>query len=91
MNQLFSAYARGKDAKELSLILGDSALSEIDQKYAAFADAFERDYVSQGFDTNRSIKETLDLGWKLLGMLPRQELRRVDPKLVDKYYKESKE
>ncbi len=91
MNQLFSAYARGKDAKELSLILGDSALSEIDQKYAAFADVFERDYVSQGFDTNRSIKETLDLGWKLLGMLPRQELRRVDPKLVDKYYKESKE
>lgn len=91
MNQLFSAYARGKDAKELSLILGDSALSEIDQKYAAFADAFERDYVSQGFDTNRSIKETLDLGWKLLGMLPRQELRRVDAKLVDKYYKESKE
>jgi len=90
MNQLFSAYARGKDAKELSLILGDSALSEIDQKYAAFADAFETKYVSQGFDTNRTITETLDLGWELLRMLPRQELRRVDPKLVDEYYKESK-
>ncbi len=90
MNQLFSAYARGKDAKELSLILGDSALSEIDQKYAVFADEFEKQYVSQGFETNRTIEETLDLGWELLSLLPRQELKRVDPKLVDKYYKEHK-
>lgn len=90
MNQLFSAYARGKDAKELSLILGDSALSEIDQKYAVFADEFEKQYVSQGFETNRTIEETLDLGWELLSLLPRQELKRIDPKLVDKYYKEHK-
>lgn len=88
MNQLFSAYARGKDAKELSLILGDSALSEIDQKYAIFADEFEKEYVSQGFETNRTIAETLDLGWKLLSILPRQELKRIDPELIKKYYKD---
>ncbi len=88
MNQLFSAYARGKDAKELSLILGDSALSEIDQKYAVFADEFEKQYISQGFETNRPISETLDLGWKLLSILPRSELKRISPELVEKYYKE---
>lgn len=88
MNQLFSAYARGKDAKELSLILGDSALSETDQKYALFADEFERHYISQGFETNRTIGETLDLGWDLLSLLPKSELKRIDPTLVEKYYKE---
>ncbi|HZJ89730.1 MAG TPA: V-type ATP synthase subunit B [Bacilli bacterium] len=88
MNQLFSAYARGKDAKELSLILGDSALSETDQKYALFADEFEKLYISQGFETNRTIDETLDLGWKLLSILPKSELKRIDPTLVEKYYKE---
>ena len=66
MNQLFSAYARGKDAKELMVILGEAALTDIDKLYAKFADAFEQEYVSQGYDTNRSIEETLDLGWKLL-------------------------
>ena len=71
MNQLFAAYSRGKDAKELAVILGDAALSDTDKLYARFADAFEEEYVSQGFYTNRSIEETLDLGWKLLYILTR--------------------
>ncbi len=86
MNQLFAAYARGKDAKELSTILGDSALSELDKLYADFADQFERRYVSQGYETNRSIEETLDLGWELLRILPKSELKRINLKLIDKYY-----
>jgi len=86
MNQLFSAYARGKDARELMIILGESALTEMDKIYARFADRFEREYVSQGYDCDRSIEETLDLGWELLRMLPRSELRRISDKLLDKYY-----
>ena len=86
MNQLFSAYARGKDAKELMVILGEAALTDIDKLYAKFADEFEKVYVSQGFDTNRSIEETLDIGWKLLSILPRSELKRISDELLDKYY-----
>jgi len=86
MNQLFAAYARGKEALELAVILGDAALSPMDKLYAKFADAFEEQYVSQGFDVNRSIEQTLDLGWKLLGMLPSSELRRVRQAYIDKYY-----
>lgn len=86
MNQLFAAYSRGKDAKELQVILGEDALSEIDLKYAKFADAFEEEYVSQGFDTDRSIDETLAIGWKLLSMLPRSELKRVRDQFLDQYY-----
>jgi len=86
MNQLFAAYARGKDAKELSQILGEAALSEVDRIYAKFADAFEAEYVSQGFDTDRSIEETLSIGWKLLSMLPRNELKRIREELIDQYY-----
>jgi len=86
MNQLFSAYARGKDCKELMVILGESALTEIDKLYAKFADEFERQYVSQGYNTNRSIEETLDLGWKLLKILPRSELKRISEELLEKYY-----
>ena len=85
MNQLFAAYARGKEAKELMTILGEAALSEIDKLYAKFADAFERDYVTQGYDENRSIEETLDLGWKLLSILPKSELKRIKPELIEKY------
>jgi V/A-type H+-transporting ATPase subunit B len=87
MNQLFAAYARGKEAKELSAILGDAALTPTDKLYAKFAEAFEREYVSQGFTTNRSIEETLDLGWKLLAILPRAELKRIKEKYIDKYLK----
>lgn len=86
MNQLFSAYARGKEAKELMSILGESALTPIDLKYAAFADAFEKEYVSQGYNTDRSILETMEIGWHLLRMLPRSELKRIKDKFLDEYY-----
>ena len=86
MNQLFAAYSRGKDAKELMTILGEAALTEIDLKYAEFADAFEKEYVSQGYTNDRSIEETLAIGWKLLSMLPRAELKRIDDKFLDQYY-----
>lgn len=86
MNQLFAAYSRGKDAKELMTILGEAALTEIDLMYAKFADAFEKEYVSQGYDTDRTIEETLEIGWKLLSMLPRSELKRIDEKFLDEYY-----
>ena len=86
MNQLFSAYARGKDAKELMVILGEAALTDIDKLYAKFADEFEKQYVSQGFETDRTIEETLDLGWKLLSILPRSELKRISDEFLDKYY-----
>lgn len=87
MNQLFAAYSRGKEAKELATILGESALSEMDIKYAAFAAAFEKEYISQGFYTDRSIEETLDIGWKLLSLLPRTELKRIKDEHIDKHYK----
>ncbi|MBQ1452131.1 MAG: V-type ATP synthase subunit B [Clostridia bacterium] len=86
MNQLFAAYSRGKDAKELMTILGEAALTEIDLLYAKFADEFEKRYVSQGYQTNRSIEETLDLGWELLRILPRAELKRISDALLDEYY-----
>ncbi len=85
MNQLFAAYSRGKDAKELAVILGDAALSDVDKQYAAFSDAFEKEYVSQGYQANRSVEETLNLGWKLLKMLPRTELKRIRDDMLDKY------
>ncbi len=86
MNQLFSAYARGKDAKELMVILGEAALTDIDKLYAKFAEEFENRYVSQGYTTDTSIEETLDLGWELLRILPRSELKRIDDKYLDMYY-----
>lgn len=86
LNQLFAAYARGKDAKELMAILGESALSELDRIYAKFADDFEKEFVSQGFDVNREIEETLNIGWKLLSTLPKSELKRIKDIYVDKYY-----
>ena len=88
MNQLFSAYARGKDAKELMVILGEAALTDIDKLYARFAEEFEKKYVSQGYDSDRSIEETLDIGWELLRILPRSELKRINDEFLDKYYEE---
>ncbi|MDD4840045.1 MAG: V-type ATP synthase subunit B [Clostridia bacterium] len=85
MNQLFAAYAQGKEAKELASILGDAALTAVDKKFASFADEFEKRYISQGFNTNRSIEETLDLGWQLLALLPRNELKRIRDAYLDKY------
>ena len=87
MNQLFAAYARGKEAKELMVILGEAALSDVDKLYAKFADEFERKYVSQGYTTDRSIEETLEIGWELLSILPRSELKRIKDEYLDKYYK----
>ena len=86
MNQLFSAYARGKDAKELMVVLGEAALTPTDLIYARFADEFEKKYVSQGFENNRSIEDTLSIGWELLKMLPRSELRRIREEYLVKYY-----
>lgn len=86
MNQLFSAYARGQEALELLSILGESALSKTDRKYAKFAEAFEKEYLNQGFDSGRSIEETLDIGWKLLRTLPRTELKRIRDQYLDEYY-----
>lgn len=86
MNQLFAAYARGKDAKELMVILGEAALTDIDKLYAKFADEFEKQYVSQGYQSNRSIEETLSLGWKLLSILPKGELKRIKDRYVEQYY-----
>lgn len=91
MNQLFAAYSRGKDAKELAVILGEAALSDVDKQYAAFADAFEKEYVSQGYQTNRAIEETLGIGWKLLAMLPRAELKRIRDDMLDKYLPKKEE
>lgn len=85
MNQLFSAYAKGKESKELAAILGDAALTATDKLYAEFADKFEKEYVSQGTTTDRPIEETLDLGWKLLKILPKQELKRIKEKYIEKY------
>ena len=86
MNQLFAAYSRGKDAKELMVILGEAALSDIDLLYAKFADEFEAKYISQGFNTDRTIQESLDIGWDLLRLLPRSELKRINDAMLDKYY-----
>lgn len=85
MNQLFSAYARGKDAKELGAILGEAALTDTDKLYAEFAEQFEKQYINQGFETNRTIEETLDLGWKLLRILPRSELKRIRDEHLDEF------
>ncbi len=90
MNQLFAAYSRGKEAKELMSILGEAALTDVDKLYAKFADEFEKRYVSQGYNNDRSITETLDLGWELLAILPKSELKRIKLDLIDKYHPDNK-
>lgn len=86
MNQLFAAYAKGKECKELSAILGDAALTPLDRQYAYFAEEFEKRYINQGFYTNRSIEETLKIGWELLTLLPRSEMKRIKDKYLEMYY-----
>ena len=86
MNQLFAAYARGKEAKELMVILGEAALSDVDKLYAKFAEVFEKQYVSLGYTTDRTSEETLTIGWKLLSILPRSELKRIKDEYLDEYY-----
>ena len=90
-NQLFSCYAKVGDARALASVIGEDELSPLDKTYLKFGEAFEHEFVGQGPDENRTIIETLDLGWKLLGMLPREELDRIDTKILDQYYKPSKE
>lgn len=85
MNQIYAAYASGVDARELQKILGDSALSVADLAFAEFAKAFEEKYINQGYYTNRSIEETLNLGWELLKIIPKSELKRIDDALIEKY------
>ena len=85
MNQLFAAYSRGKSCLELMTILGEAALTEVDLLYAKFSREFESRYVSQGFETDRSIEETLGIGWELLKLLPKSELKRIDDDLLEKY------
>ncbi len=89
-NQLFAAYARGKEAQELAVILGEAALTEMDRVYFQFADTFEREYVSQGGYEDRTIEETLDLGWRLLSVFPTSELKRIRQTWIDKYRPGSK-
>ena len=88
MNQLIACYARGKEALELMVVLGEAALTPIDRLYAKFSEEFEKRYVNQGFEENRSIEETLNLGWELLTILPKSELKRIKPEFLEKYYKE---
>ena len=87
MNQLFSAYARGKEAKELATILGESALTDSDKIFAKFAGEFEKRYINQGYEENRSIEKTLNIGWELLSMLPKEELKRIRVEYIEKYLK----
>ena len=86
-NQLFASYARGKELRELAVILGESALSESDQKFVQFAKEFEEQFVRQEHNENRSIEETLSIGWKLLSILPREELKRIKDEYINKYLK----
>ena len=85
MNQIFAAYAEGKEAKELSVILGEAALTENDKKYVEFTNRFESEYVDQGNYTNRTIEETLELGWDLIKILPREDLTRIRDEMLDEY------
>ena len=87
MNQLFAAYARGKECLELVTILGEAALTDVDLMYAKFSQAFEKEYVSQGYETDRTIEETLETGWRLLKMLPKSELKRIKDEYIEKYLK----
>ena len=89
MNQLFSSYARGREAKELMVVLGEAALKPTDRLYAKFSDEFEKRYINQGFYEDRTIEQTLDLGWELLKILPRSEMKRIKPAILDKYWPES--
>ena len=86
MNQLFASYARGREAKELMVVLGEAALTPVDRLYAKFSDEFEKRYINQGFNEDRTIEETLDIGWELLRILPRAEMKRINSKLLDKYW-----
>lgn len=87
LNQLFAAYARGREARELATVLGESALTAVDLLFVKFADEFEKRFVKQDISENRTIEQTLELGWELLSILPIEELKRVKPEFIEKYMK----
>lgn len=89
-NQLFSCYAKVGDARALASVIGEDELSPLDKTYLKFGEAFEHEFVGQGEEENRTIEETLDKGWELLRMLPREELDRIDTKILDKFYEAPK-
>ena len=91
LNQLYAAYARGKNAQELAVVLGESALTDIDLLHVKFAEAFDNEFVTQGRDDNRTIEDTLGIAWKLLSDLPRTELKRIKPEIIDRYYQQTSE
>jgi V/A-type H+-transporting ATPase subunit B len=86
-NQLFAAYSRVQDARSLASVIGEDELGEIDHKYIEFGKSFESEFLVQGMREDRTLSETLDLGWKLLSQLPREELSRVSDDILDKYYR----
>ncbi len=88
-NQLFSSYAKVQEVRALASVIGEDELSEIDKRYMQFGRVFEANFITQEWDENRSMEETLDLGWELLGLLPREELDRVTPETLDQYYDEA--
>lgn len=90
-NQLFAAYAKVQEVRALSSVIGEDELTDIDKKFVEFGKAFESKFVAQRFDENRFMEATLDIGWSLLGMLPREELTRMDEELLNKYYKSTDE
>jgi len=88
LNQLYSAYARGNSAKEISVVIGESALSPLDALLVNFSEKFEKEFICQDEYENRTIEDTLSIGWKLLGMIPGKELKRIRPEYIEKYYRE---
>ena len=86
-DQCYAAYAEGRDVRNLVAVVGEEALTDRDRRFLQFAEAFEKEFVVQDRDENRTIQETLDLGWKLMGILPREELKRIHDEYLDKYYK----
>ena len=88
-NQLFSSYAKVGEARNLASVIGEDELSPIDKQYLAFGKEFEERYIGQGLEENRTIEETLDLGWELLKMLPKEELDRIDTKILEQFYNRS--
>jgi V/A-type H+-transporting ATPase subunit B len=88
---MYAAYAEGEDLRDLVNIVGREALSDRDNKYLDFADDFETEFIDQGFDTNRELDDTLDIGWDLLSQLPKEELNRIDEELIEEYYEDANE
>ncbi len=86
LNQLFAFYAKSREVRELALILGESSLTEIDRKYLDFGERFEKEFVAQNMTENRTIEETLNIGWKLISILPREEIKRIKKEYIEKYY-----